>query len=205
MKKKNLIVGIAQIVLSVGIFCGVGAAYYFSQLEADCAKANYAIQQKQAEALQGFAVQLQGALAEHEKVLTNLDKVLVPLKNSIDTIVSLRDYTIMKKRPVYALGNSFANFQKSLNDVKTSLYKARFSFNRNFRLSHENLITANKNYIAALKAVPMECLKADSAESAQSKLENKYEQYIFFCFLGMFFLAGLGLLSIGIQNCIRND
>ena len=92
----------------------------------------------------------------HEKVFKSLNNALDPLKHGVDTIVELREYTIMKKKPFYALGNSFAGFQKSIGDVKDALKSAESNFhqmgkNKKLIQTTENSLAAlDKNSIAAL-------------------------------------------------------
>ena len=194
MKKKNLFVGIAQIVLSVGIFCGGGAMYYLKTHKADCSEARLVAQIKQAEAMHDICINLKTTLPQHEKALVNLNNALGPLKGSVDTIVGLRDYTVMKKKPFYALGNSFTGFQKSIQEVQDSLIAARFSFCKISRIQSKELIPATED-----------CIKAFKAELALLEQEKTHAMYELYSILGLFALVGIGLLINGITICCRKE
>ena len=194
MKKKNLFVGIAQIVLSVGIFCGGGAIYYLKTHKADCSEARLVAQIKQAEAMHDICINLKTTLPQHEKALVNLNNALGPLKGSVDTIVGLRDYTVMKKKPFYALGNSFTGFQKSIQEVQDSLIAARFSFHKNSHIQNKELIPATED-----------CIKAFKTELISLEQEKAHATYELYCLLGIIALIGVGFLINGITICCRKE
>ena len=187
MKKKNLFVGIAQIVLSVGIFCVGGMMGYLKAQKTVCPDAQLTAQLKQAEALRDICIHLKTTLPQHEKALENLNKALGPLKGSVDTIVGLRDYTVMKKKPFYALGNSFTGFQKSIQEVQDSLITARFSIQEIARIQNNAFIPATED-----------CIKAFKRERTHAMCE-------LYCLLGLFAFAGAGVLINGIALCCRKE
>ena len=194
MKKKNLFVGVAQIVLSVGIFCVGGMMCYLKAQKTVSPDAQLTAQLKQVEALRDICINLKTTLPQHEKAFENLNKALGPLKGSVDTIVGLRDYTIMKKKPFYALGNSFTGFQKSIQEVQNSLIAARFSFCKISRIQSEELIPATED-----------CIKAFKAELALLEQKKTHAMYELYSILGLFALVGIGLLINGITICCRKE
>lgn len=194
MKKKNLFVGIAQIILSVGIFCGSGMMYYLKSIQVDHTETRLVAQIKQAEAMRNICVDLNTTLPKHEKALENLNKALAPLQNSVDAIVRLRDYTVMKKKPFYALGNSFTGFQKAIQEVQDSLLAAHFSFNNISAIQNKSLIPATEN-----------CIKIFKSDLDNLKQEKKYDIYNLYCLLGIFAFVGIGFLINGITFCCRKN
>ena len=194
MKKKNLFIGVAQIVLSVGIFCGGGVMYYLKTHKADYSEARLMAQIKQAEAMHDICITLKTTLSQHEKALVTLNNALGPLKGSVDTIVGLRDYTVMKKKPFYALGNSFTGFQQSIQEVQDSLIAARFSFCKISRIQSKELIPATED-----------CIKAFKAELALLEQGKTHAMYELYSILGLFAFVGIGFLINGITICCRKE
>jgi hypothetical protein len=153
-----------------------------------------AAQARQAEALRNVCRNLQATLPQHEKALSNLHKALGPLKVSVDVIVALRNYSIMGKKPLQALGNSFIGFQKSLQEVREFLWSAQISFNRISKIQTQDLIPATED-----------CLKTFKAELVTLEQKKKHDRYTLYCLLGVFVLAGLGLFSNGVYLCCRKE
>ena len=167
---------------------------YLKTHSSDCSEARLKAQIRQAEAVQKICVDLRTTLPQHEKALVNLNNALGPLKGSVDTIVGLRDYTVMKKKPFYALGNSFTGFQKSIQEVQDSLIAARFSFCKISRIQSKELIPATED-----------CIKAFKAELALLKQGKTHAMYELYSILGLFALIGIGFLINGITICCRNE
>lgn len=181
MKVKNLFPGMIQILLAVGIFAGAGMMYHLNQ-EANAQKASrlaeqqkkeairLAAQLEQAHALKAICVNLQATLPLHEKSLSHLHSALEPLQLSVDAIVSLRDYTVMQKKPFYAVGNAFAGLQESIQSVRDSLLGAQINFHRIAALQQDNLIPATEKCIVSYTADLAKLQASDTIEAEAAEV-----------------------------------
>ena len=167
---------------------------YLKTHSSNCSEARLKAQIRQAEAVQKICVDLRTTLPQHEKALVNLNKALGPLKGSVDTIVGLRDYTVMKKKPFYALGNSFTGIQKSIQEVQDSLIAARFSFHKISSIQNKEFIPATEDSIKIFKA-----------ELVSLEKEKTRAMYELCCLLGIFAFVGIGFLINGITICCRKE
>lgn len=126
MKTKNVVTGIVQIILSLGIF---GSSYMLYHQKRH-------INSRTEELL---SVQIRQA-ALHEDATKTLHAALSPLKSSVDAIVNLRDYQVMNKKPLYDLGNAFTGMQKSIHTLQAGLRENEKKYHKIATIS----ITAEK-------------------------------------------------------------
>ena len=114
MKKKTFVYGAVLIFLSIGIFFCSALMGYFEYYKCRRTEKILATQVRQAELF--------------EEASASLEVAMLPLDSSIKGIVDLREFTILDRKPLYNLGNSFVGLQKSIRDVQASLKTNRDCF-----------------------------------------------------------------------------
>ena len=183
------ICGVGQLIIGIGAI-GISAYLFVTSNGKRNAEINSRIQKTEAliryESCKKSAfLNLSKAVPAHDIALGKLNSTLKPIEHSINTIVALKEYVIMSKKPLYYLGNAFTGLQASIKDVQDSIMGIRHSMKILTKEDAELLKNIDANVAS---------LQAEIHELNQLKEKHITSELLFFA---VALLLGFGFIMNG--------